>query len=236
MRSRRGQSNVVGVALLLGIAIVSMGALTATIGAIVDSNAAEADATRVAADIETALDPVASTGPRRGTVSFSDGTLSSTERTLQIRVDGTVTQTVRVDALVFESADQRVTFHTGAVVRGEDDHAWMVTPPPITVDEDVLVVSATKLGDNTRSVSGTGGVEATLETDVSHDRVELGDETFSIAIETETPGAWERFFREQNATVAVETGSPPVVVATFEGSRTGYLVIHDLSLEVSGGG
>ena len=48
--SDRGQSNVVGVALLLAIAVISMGALTAAVGVVVDSTAARADADRVAAE------------------------------------------------------------------------------------------------------------------------------------------------------------------------------------------
>ena len=50
--SDRGQSNVVGVALLLGVAVVSMGALTAAVGVVVESSAGQADAERVATDLD----------------------------------------------------------------------------------------------------------------------------------------------------------------------------------------
>jgi len=235
MTGSRGQANVIGVALLLGIAVVSLGALTASVGVIVDSNAAEADATRVAADLDEALEPVAATGAQRGTVSFTDGTLSTVERHAEVRANGEVVESVQVDALVFETTDQRVAFHAGAIVRGEMDNAWMETPPRVTVDEDVVIVSLAKLDGDPTTVSGDGGVRTTLETDVSHDRRELGNESFSFAIETSAPDAWARHFREQGATVDIEAGEPPVVVATFEGEKTGYLVVHDLSLEVTHG-
>lgn len=232
----RGQSNVVGVALLLGIAVVSMGTLTAAVGVVVESSAAEADAERVAADLDSALEPVAATGPQRGTVTFSEGSLSPVERVLEVRADGRAVERVAVDALVFEAGDRRVAFHSGAVVRGTGDGAWMRTRPPITVDDDVVVVGAARLGDDVSTVGGSGGVTTTVSTDVSHHRRDLGRATFSVAVETAAPGAWERFLRAQGAEVSRESGDVPVVVGTFEGDRRGYLVVHDLEAEVGGRG
>jgi hypothetical protein len=230
----RGQANVIGVALLLGIAVVSMGALTAAVGTVVESTAAEADAERVASDLDSALQPVATTGPRRDTVTFSSGRLAPVDRTLEIRADGEVVERIAVDTLVFESGDRRVAFHAGAIVRGTGGSGWLVTEPPVTVGEDVIIVGAARLGDGVGAVSGRGGVTASVESDVAHDRRDLGTATFSVAIETAAPDAWERAFREQGATVDREPGTPPTVVATFEGDRQGYLVVHDLNAEVSG--
>jgi hypothetical protein len=230
----RGQANVIGVALLLGIAVVSMGALTAAVGTVVESTAAEADAERVASDLDSALQPVATTGSRRDTVTFSSGRLAPADRTLEVRADGEVVERLTVDALVFESDDRRVAFHAGAIVRGTGGSGWLVTEPPVTVGEDVIIVGAARLGDGVGAVSGRGGVTASVESDVSHDRRDLGTATFSVAIETAAPDAWERAFREQGATVDREPGTPPTVVATFEGDRQGYLVVHDLNAEVSG--
>lgn len=232
----RAQSNVVGVALLLGIAVVSLGTLTAAVGVVVDSSAAEADAERVASDFDAELDPVAASGPQRGRVTFSEGQLYPVDRTLEVRANGSVVERIEVDALVFESGDRRVAFHAGAILRGSGGRAWIETPPPITVDDDVLVVGAPRLGEEVTSVGGSGGVTVTVATDVRHDRHDLGEATFSIAVETVTPDAWERLFRERGATVDRETGDPPTVIATFEGERTGYLVVHELDLEVRGRG
>ncbi|MFQ3320287.1 MAG: hypothetical protein ACI8UR_000436 [Natronomonas sp.] len=232
----RGQSNVVGVALLLGIAVISMGTLTAAVGVIVDSTAAEADAERVATDFDSALEPVAATGPQRGQVTFSEGSIQASDRTIELRRDGTVVERIAVDALVFESGDRRVAFQSGAIIRGRGEAAWMASPPPITVDEDVLVIGIARLGDDVGGVSGSGGVTASVETDVGHDRRRLGDATFTVAIETAVPAAWERWLTEHGADVERRGGNPPTVVATFEGDRTGYLVVHDLRAEVDAGG
>lgn len=249
----RAQSNVVGVALLLGIAVVSMGTLTAAVGVVVESSATEADAERVASDFDAAFEPVAASGPQRGEVTFSDGRLYPVDRTLEVRADGAVVERIAVDALVFESGDRRVTFHAGAIVRGDGQGGWMETPPPITLGDGgertdgsrasgehrspgVIVVGAPRLGNDVGRVSGSGGVTATVATDVTHDRRDLGEATFSLAVETAAPGAWERTFREWGASVEREPGEPPMVVATFEGERTGYLVVHDLDAEVRGRG
>ena len=202
----------------------------------VDSSASQADAERVAGDLDTALQPVAATGPQRGRVTFGAGRLYPVDRELEVRADGAVVERLSVDALVYESGDRRVVFLMGAIVRGDPGHAWLETDPSITVDDEVLVVGAPRLGDDVGAVSGSGGVTATVRTDVSHDRQALGEATFSLALETRTPAAWERTFEAMGAAVARSPGDPPTVVATFDGDRTGYLVVHDLEAEVTGGG
>jgi len=96
----RAQSHVVGVALLLGITVIAMGALTASTGVVVEQNAAAADAGRVASDLEASLQPVAATGRHHGRVSFARGELRTVERDLRLlNATGTVRQ---VAELVFE--------------------------------------------------------------------------------------------------------------------------------------
>ncbi|USZ69222.1 hypothetical protein NGM10_05640 [Halorussus salilacus] len=238
----RAQSNVVGVALLLGVVVVSLGALTAGVGTVVEENAATADATRVAADLDAALDPVEATGVHRGRVSFSEGQLRTVERDLRVLNDSGVVRTVPVDALVFTGGDRRVAFLAGAVVRGPEGNARVRTPPPITSSrsggpEGVLVVGAPEL-NGSASVSATGGGSALVRTEVTHHRERLGNETFRVAVETSTPGAWERHFRDENATVTTrdfDGDGVDSVVAEFPGERVAYLVVHDMRLEVRNG-
>ena len=80
----RAQSNVVGVAILIGITMLSLGALTAAVGTVVESNAAAVDADRVAADLDAAVQPVETTGPHAGRVSFTDGELRTVDRTIRV--------------------------------------------------------------------------------------------------------------------------------------------------------
>ncbi|PSP55344.1 hypothetical protein BRC82_06230 [Halobacteriales archaeon QS_1_67_19] len=234
----RGQSNVVGVALLLGITVVSLGSLTAGIGAVVDGNAAAADSARVAGDLDAALAPVEATGADRGRVSFTEGRLETVERELRVLNKSGTIRTVTVDALVFSAGDRRVAFLAGAVVRGPPDNARMRTAPPITASRNrsdgVLVVGAPALNGSV-AYAASGGGSVVLRTTVSHHRTALANDTYRVAIETATPDAWRRHFRAQNATVTTRDfdGDGVVsVVAAYPGDRVAYLVVHDMRLEV----
>lgn len=255
-RADRAQSNVVGVAILLGVVVVALGSLTAGIGAIVEENAAAADSARVAADFDAALDPVEATGVHRGRVSFTDGELQTKERDLRVLNESGTVRTVSADALVFTAGDRRVAFLAGAVVRGPPDNAKVRTPPPITAsrsgatgvgagggggggpdDADppgVLVVGAPALNGSV-AVSGSGGASVALRTEVSHRRSLLGNGTYRVAIETATPEAWRRHFERQNASVTTrdfDGDGVTSVVAAYPGERVAYLVVHEMNVEV----
>jgi hypothetical protein len=236
----RGQSSVVGVALLLGATVVALGVLTASVGTLVSDHAARADAERVAADMDDALRPVETTGHRTGEVRFAEGSLRTVERDLHVFKNGTHEVTVPVGGLVYARNERRVRSVAGAVVRGRDDNAWPVDGPPVVGSEqtDVLVVGAAALNASDGAVGGDR-VRAELETDVSHDRRYLGRGTYEVAVETAVPTAFESALRERGATSVarrdVDGDGLPSVVATFPGIRRGYLVVHDVRLEVSDG-
>jgi hypothetical protein len=236
----RAQSHVVGVALMVGLAVIAVGALTVGIGTILESRAGSADADRVATAMDEGLEGVERTGAYSREVRFSQGTLGTEQRTLRVIENGTVVGNYSVDALVFEGSDRRVASLAGAVVRGDPENAWLRAEPPITDSErtEVLVVGVPVLGAGTAAVSGEGGVTATLRTNVSHERVALGTGEYAIAIETATPGPFERYFDAQNATTERRQFAGDEfesVVAQYPGKRRGYVVVHDLSLEVNGG-
>lgn len=238
MAGERAQSHVVGVAVLLGVTVVALGTLTASIGSVVEGNAARADATRVADDLDAALEPVAVTGVNRGRVAFTEGRLYPVERDLRVLDESGVVRRVRVGGLVFEHAGQRVASVAGAVTVGRNGSATLASRPPITASggAGILVVGAPRLGDP--AAVGGSNVRTTVRTDVEHRRESLGEGTFRVAVETETPGAWERYFRRQNATTtrhSFDDDGVVSVVADYPGERTGYLVYHDLHAEVGRG-
>lgn len=234
----RGQSNVVGVAVLLAVTVVALGTLTAAIGGIVASNAAGANAERVATDLDEALRPVEATGDHTGRVSFGEGELSIADRELRVIDAGRVNETVQVDALVYEQGRHRVTFLAGGVVHRAGDGAQLRTEPPITASRGsggVLVVGAPVLGADDVSFAANQPTTLVLETDVSHDRTELDDGTYAVAVETETPGPWRRYFERQGADVTTrdfDDDGIESVVANYPGERTAYLVVHEMNLAI----
>lgn len=236
----RAQSHVVGVALLLGISVVALGGLTMAVGTVVESQTTSADVTRVADGLDTALQPARTTGPHSGEIRFTDGQLSTAERDLRVRRNGTRVADLAVDALAFETADRRVAFLAGAVVRGTAGNAWLRTSPLVTDSERtaVLAVGAPRLAAESVARSASGPTTLTLRTNVSHNRRSLGTGRYAVAIETTTPEPFSRYFRAHNASVTVrdiDGDGIESVVGTYPGVRQGYVVVHNLSLEVANG-
>jgi len=234
VRLSRAQSHVVGVALLLAITTVSLGALTAGVGTVVEGNAAAADADRVA-DSLASIEPSEATGVERHELSFGEGSLTVEPRTVRLLDSDGVVVSHRADALVFEAGDRRVTYLAGGVARGSGNASRLGESPPVATGDGLLLVGLPVLNaSGTASVSGQS-VTATLRTDTSHERRELGESEYRLAVETATPGAWAAYFAGENATVSRRTfdgDKHRSVVADFRGERTAYLVVHDARLEV----
>jgi hypothetical protein len=229
----RAQSHVVGVALLLGVTVVAMAAVTAGVGSTVDSGVARADADR-AADAFANLDAASRTGPGTERVEFADGTLSTVERDVRVLDDDGVVRAVDANALVFEAGDRRVAYLAGAVVRGDRGNAWFVEDPPIAAGDDTLLVGAPAMGaTDPVAVGGRGRVD--LGVDVSHDRESLPAGEYRLAVETTTPRPWTAYFESVGATVDtrdLDGDGVESVVATFPGERRLHLIVHALGLEV----
>lgn len=231
----RGQSNVVGVAVLIGLTLVSLGTLTAAVGTVVESNAAAANADRVANDLEAAIQPVEATGRHTGRLSFTDGQFRTVDRTVRLH-DGTGWTAYAVDGLEYESGSHRVLAVAGAVVRDYGGGARMYRDPPVAVSDGVALFGIAVLDhDGHQSVTTSEATTLSIATNVTHERQALGDGEFAIAIETDTPGAWERYFERIGADVerqSFEEDTHDSVVARFDEPRTGYVVRHTLDLEV----
>lgn len=234
----RAQSHVVGAVLMLGLAVVALGALTVAVGTVLESQAANSDAERIATTMDDALHGVDRSGHYSHRVTISEGQLSTVERSLRvIHANGTVVATVSVDAVVYEGSERRVVGLAGAVVRGQPGSAWLVSEPPITGSErnGVLAIGAPVVDADSTAITGTGGMTIDFLTDVSHSERDLGTGEFAIAIETATPEPFERYFAERNASTQRQTfagDSHQSVIAEFPGQRRAYLVVHDLSLVI----
>ncbi|WP_435335174.1 DUF7289 family protein [Haloarchaeobius sp. TZWWS8] len=235
----RGQSNVIGVALLLGITVVALGALTASIGVAVEEGAASADASRVIDGMDAALRPVQVTGSHVGDLHATDGRLRTVSRTVRLLNDSGTVESVEADALVYESGGQRVTFLSGGIVRGDGPGARMARAPPFVAapGDGVLVVGVATLDE--RAAVSIGGQPVTLATNVSHSRRTLPEDTYRLAVETETPAAWRTHFEEMGATVTsrdIDGDGVESTIATFDGDRVAYFVVHSMRLDVGDDG
>jgi len=228
----RAQSSIVGVAVLLAVAVVSIAALTVAVGSVIDEGASEAASQDVAASIDDAFDTERS-GSHTARLPLYDGRLRTVERSVRILDGPSVAFEYAVDGLVFTAADREVRYLSGATIRSTGGNAAFYTPPPITTRNRSLFLNVATL--DTTSVAVDGATAVTLRTNVTHDRRELRGRGTAIAIETRTPAVWERWFESTDATTTrrdIDDDGVPSVVARFPNVRSTYVFVHDLHLEV----
>jgi len=228
----RAQSAPIGVAILLAVTVVSMATLTVAVGSIVEAGATRAEAQGVAASMDAALDPERN-GPHERRLALHEGRLRTVDRSIRV-LDGSVIAFERsVDGLVFAAGDQRIRHVTGATVGDTGDGAFLHTPPSLSVRDRTLFLGVTILDASEVAVDGAGTVA--LRTNVTHDRRQLSGQGYAVAVETRTPGVWERWFDDMGAPTtrrSFDDDDVPSVVAQFSGVRDVYVFVHDLNLEV----
>lgn len=238
-RSDRAQSAVVGVAILLGLTVVGVGVLTAAAGTAIQEGASTAATARVADGLDDALD--AGTAAEGGaTVRLAGGTIRVADRRVRVLNDSGVVWTAAAGGLVYESGDRRVSAVAGAVAVGEGNRSRLDAPPSIAPANGTLYVGVPVLNaSGTDAVSARGTtVPVRLETAPTHERRLLPTDRYRVAVETAAPGAWERAFRDRNATTTrrdFDGDGTPSVVAAFPGRRTVHLVVHDVRLRMEVG-
>jgi flagellin-like protein len=231
----RAQSSVVGVAILIAVTALSLGALTAGAGVAVQSGLAAADAGAAADAMGAAVRPGAA-GPASERFAFSRGSLRVVPRTVRVSNASSVVERRTVGGLVFESGDRRVAAVAGAVVRGRGENAQFARPPATAVGESALVVGVSRLNaSDTGAVGGEGGTTVDLRVDVNRSRRQLPRDAYRVAIETNAPTAWERHFDGQGANTTrrdFDGDGVASVVAQFPDDRRLYLSVTDLELEL----
>jgi flagellin-like protein len=234
---RRAQSSVIGVAVLVAVTALSVGALTVAAGTFVSDGVAAADAQRVAADLEQ----VDEWGTHTTRIEFGRGTLRVESRTVRILRGGVTVVRVDADALVYENGQRRVATLGGVLVDGRRNQSSLREPLPVVVGEQRVLVDVVALNaSGSTAVGGTAGTTATVWTDATHEYRTLREGRYAVAVETATPGAWERAVARTNGEVGVERrdfddDGVPSVVVTVPGETTVDLAVHDLRAVVGSG-
>lgn len=232
--SERGQSAIVGVAVLLAITVLSVTALTVAVGSVVEESANAAEARNVASSMDDALDTERS-GPHARRLAVREGRLRTVERSIRL-LDGNEPVVERqVGGLVYAAGDHRVRYVAGATVRDTGDGTRLHAAPPVSVRNRTLFVGVPVL--DASAVAVDGDASTVLRTNVTHSRRHVSGAGFGLAVETRTPGVWERRFEAMGATTSRESfddDGVPSVVARFPAVRDVYLFVHELNLEVGG--
>lgn len=225
----RAQSSAVGVALLLGVTAVSMAALTAGVGGVIDARTDRAALDLAASDLEDALVPAGRVAPGTERVSL-DGRLTVTDRTVTVWENGDRVTTVESNALVYRGHDGVVRYTAGAIVGSGAGWTTPYREPRLVSGSDgdrpfVLSVPAIAGAVDAADV-GRLGVEST------HERRQIGPGTVTVAVETRTPGIWRNYFRDRAPSVETTRSDDGLVTvrARFPGVEDGYLLVHRLEV------
>ncbi|WP_338756331.1 archaellin/type IV pilin N-terminal domain-containing protein [Halobacterium salinarum] len=238
----RGQSAVVGVAVLVAATVVAVAALTASVGTVVTEHAAAADSRRVAADLRTALHPARTTGPTTGRVAFARGRLALQPRDVRVLNETGPVATVHANALRFSTGRHTVTYLAGGVLTSATARTTWDAPVAVRADADSLVVGVPALRGSVsiaagRTARGGGAARWTLRSTVTHRRRRLGAGRYRIAIETTHTDAVSARLAAAGATAttvrAFDDDGVPSVVAAIPGRPTGTLLVHETRVSVS---
>lgn len=237
----RGQSAIIGVALLLGLTIVSVGVLTAGSGILVDEAAQGADAQRVADRLVTAYNPTTLEGTTTLSLAPTGGQFTTAERRITLRRFGEVVATFETKALRFDRGGHHVIVLGQAIIRGQADRARFVREPGL-----VTVFGAE--GERTLSVSVialTGQVDQTMTQQQrlrlplrgSHERRDPGAGGYTISIESATPELWEEYLADIALSVRIvgDDGSETkLVIAELGRVSRARLIIHQVEIKTDG--
>jgi FlaG/FlaF family flagellin (archaellin) len=236
-RRDRAVSSVVGVALLLGVTVVSLGVLTAGIGAVVADSASSVAADRAAAALDATLG-AEEAGSHAGTVHLADGRLRPLDRTVRVFDAGGETERIDVDGLEVHTGDRRVAFVSGGVAVGRPGNARLRAAPRVVVGDDAVLLSVTRVNVTAvPTVTASGPAAVDLRADVRHVRTTHDAGAYRLAVETATPGAWERRFADRSGVTVLDRTDAdgdgvPSVVLGLPPDRTLHLVTYEVRVEV----
>ncbi|WP_396610556.1 hypothetical protein ACH9L7_09920 [Haloferax sp. S1W] len=233
----RAQSNIVGVALLLGIGVVAIGLVTASVGGLVDAQRTSADAGAAADGFESLRDGTFASEDGVYPLRVTDGDLVRVNRTVRIIADSGANRTYDADGYVATFGSHRVAFVGGTVARGTGENAQLVTPAPLSSAGDATFLPLPVL--NASSTDG-GGLDAgsALHTRTTRGVADLPTDTYTVAVETAVPAAWERAYEQRGfepTRTDFDGDGVPSVAVTLPADQTLTLVRYDLTVEVRRG-
>ncbi|WP_248897847.1 DUF7289 family protein [Haloplanus halobius] len=230
--SDRAQSAVIGVAVLLAVTVVSVAALTVTVGSLVDRSADTAEARAAATSMNDALATDRS-GPHERQFALHSGRLRTVDRTVRLLQGSEPVVEQSVGGLVYADSNYRVRAVAGATVSDTGGGGRLHTAPSISIRDRTLFVGLPRLGADAVAVGGKTTV--TLRTNLTHTRQQFSGGGYALAVETRAPGVWERHFEALGATTtrrSFDDDGVASVVARFPSVRTVHVFVHDLRLEV----
>jgi flagellin-like protein len=237
----RGQSAVIGVALLLAITVVSVGVLTAGTSILVEEAAQEADLERIGDTIVSGYQPTTLEGTRTMSLSLTGGTLLTEQREITVSRYGDVIARVQTVALRYERANRAVSIVGGGILQTRAGGTAFVREPNMVSSfggdgERILILSLVALtGTVEESIDEPRRVPLAFE--ATHERRDPGAGRYTVRLETAHPSVWMRYFEERGVDVRLVDHpgeAADVVVADLGLVTEARLIIHHVEVQSRG--
>ncbi len=227
----RGQSHVVGVALLLAITLISMSVLTMSVGTLIDAGQSRNEHERVGSALEQLHDPSSTENP---SLTTSVGTLSTASREISINSSTGANYRFDTTAISYSNGNHRVATLCGAVISGKPGAAWFRSTPRIF---SPTAASVRLIRLTTITTSGFDRLQGTHSFTRRQSSTHHSHENLSgtLSIETATPGPFERHFRARGFATSrndPDSDGIPSVSVSFTQERRTILMIRHITVEV----
>lgn len=235
----RGQSSVVGVAILLAVTVTAMALVTAGTGSILDGAVGGVQSERVADQFVSEFPGSSALESRDGDFRIRNGAVELVDRELRLlQGNGTVFER-NVGAFVYRNGEHRVAAHAGAVVTGTESGAQFRDSPATALttgngSQAVYLLVPVFTSGSSHGFERSAGVGISVETTVDSVTVGASDR---VAVETTSIAPWERWFTRRNLSTAtrdLDGDGIDSVVATFSTDRTVHLVIVETEVGLHG--
>lgn len=222
-----GQSNVVGIILLLGITVISISMLTAGIGAVIQ----EASSSVRTLDTETSVVELRDDiyYGQQGHYTLTSSNRYLTIETFNISIVSGTTEVFGDSRSVIIYRQNKIEFSVtaSAVIRTSPTASQFIARPLWFMSNDDIIIQFTKLSDSVPTSEKILSSD-TINFRKESEKVRLDADTYTIHFETSAPMLWKSYFREYDLTATV--GADKSVSVEFSQAPI-YIIIHTINVE-----
>jgi hypothetical protein len=252
----RGQSETIGLVLLLGITVLGVTSVVAFAAPALDSAEEATNAQRVEQSLSQ-LDSRTAVVALGQTDSQSVSLSNSRSGTYHVNPDAGRISVVRLDEngsqvgdpivnttmgeVVYESGDTRVAFQGGGVWRTSGRGAEMLSPPEFNYQGATLTLPVIRVGGDASRFAGAPRARVTADAvDVSkfptaNKSNPLTNGTVVVRVDTEYYRGWEQFFRERSTgNVSVNESTGQVELELVARGAGGSYTLEQTPIELRG--
>lgn len=218
MNSERGQSEILGFVLLIGIVGIGSVAILLTAGTVTDGIESQAEIDRIEGAFVELSTSIATASATTDTGSSTELGIDATEGTIQKTEAGNITVSIDGEKVVDDKSlgaieytnndGSVVAYEGGGVWRGTGDSSMPISGPPITYQDNTLTLPIYSLANG--SVSGRGVAVSDVNTTSTYSGLPGGAEEshdLRLNVTTAYHQGWAEYFKSLDNTSVTTHGT-----------------------------